>query len=283
MIPHPVPDGPECVLRLRNVKFTYESGIEALGGVNLSVDRGEYLAIVGGNGSGKTTLAKHMNGLLRPGSGEVLVLGAPASSRTVAELARVVGYVFQNPDHQLFCGTVQEEVAFGPSNLGLEPVEVRTRTEHAIDIMGLSHVKGRSPLSLSLGLRRRVSIASVIAMRPQVLVLDEPTTGLDAGEAKDLMSIVRVLNEEGSTIVLITHEMKLVAEHANRVVVMAGGRIVLDADTRGAFSDPTLLRSSKLLPPPVTLLAHKLAPMGVSKDVLTPEELVFELTRGGVG
>ena len=283
MIPHPVPGGPESVLRLRNVKFTYESGIEALGGVNLSVDKGEYLAIVGGNGSGKTTLAKHMNGLLRPSSGDILVLGAPASSRTVAELARVVGYVFQNPDHQLFCGTVQEEVAFGPSNLGLGPTEVQARADHAIDIMGLSHVKGRSPLSLSLGLRRRVSIASVIAMRPQVLVLDEPTTGLDAGEASDLMSIVRLLNEEGSTIVLITHEMKLVAEHANRVVVMAGGRIVLDADARGAFSDPGLLRSSKLLPPPVTLLAHKLAPIGVSKDVLTPEELVFELTRGGVG
>lgn len=283
MIPRPVPDGPDCVLRLRNVKFTYESGIEALGGVNLSFDRGEYLAIVGGNGSGKTTLAKHMNGLLRPSAGEVEVMGAPASSRTVAELSRVVGYAFQNPDHQLFCSTVREEVAFGLSNLGLDPGEVRRRADHAIDVMGLSHVRERPPLALPLGLRRRVSIASVIAMTPQVLVLDEPTTGLDARESNDLMSIIRVLNEEGSAIVLITHEMKLVAEHANRVVIMANGRVVLDSDARGAFSDLALLRSSKLMPPPVTLLAHKLAPIGVSNDVLTPEELAFELTRGGDG
>ena len=283
MIPRPVPGGPECVLLLRNVKFTYESGVEALGGVNLSVDKGEYLAIVGGNGSGKTTLAKHMNGLLRPDSGEVLVLGSPSVARTVAEIARVVGYVFQNPDHQLFCGTVRGEVAFGPSNLGLDEGEVRSRVGHATEVMGLSEVMDRPPLSLSLGLRRRVSIASVIATSPQVLVLDEPTTGLDAREAGELLSIVRSLNDEGTTIILITHEMKLVAEHANRVVVMSGGRIVLDSDTRGAFSDLGLLRSSKLLPPPVTHLAHKLAPMGVSKDVLTPEELVFELTRGGDG
>lgn len=283
MIPLPVPEGPECVLLLRNVKFTYDAGVEALGGVNLTVDKGEYLAVVGGNGSGKTTMAKHMNGLLRPSSGEVLVLGTPTSARTVAEVARVVGYVFQNPDHQLFCGTVQEEVAFGPSNLGLGGGEVRSRADHAIDVMGLSHVRDRPPLSLALGLRRRVSIASVIAMGPQVLVLDEPTTGLDSREANELMSTVRMLNEAGTTIVLITHEMKLVAEHANRVVVMAGGRIVLDSDTRGAFSDLGLLRSSKLLPPPVTSLAHRLAHVGVSKDVLTPEELVFELTRGGDG
>jgi energy-coupling factor transport system ATP-binding protein len=269
------------VVRLRNVKFTYESGVEALGGVNLSIDKGEYVAVVGGNGSGKTTLAKHMNGLLRPSSGEVFVMGAPASSRTVAELSRAVGYVFQNPDHQLFCGTVREEVAFGPSNLGIEPGEVQRRADHAMDVMGLSHVRERPPLSLSLGLRRRVSIASTMAMSPQVLVLDEPTTGLDARESGDLLSIVRVLNEEGTTVVLITHEMKIVAEHANRVVVMAGGRVVLDSDARGAFSDLALLRSSKLLPPPVTLLAHRLAPMGVSKEVLTPEEIAFELTRGG--
>jgi energy-coupling factor transport system ATP-binding protein len=270
-------------VRLQNVKFTYESGVEALGGVNLSIDKGEYLAVVGGNGSGKTTLAKHMNGLLRPSSGEVFVMGVRAASRTVAELSRAVGYVFQNPDHQLFCGTVQEEIAFGPANLGLEPGEVQRRADHAVDVMGLSHVRGRPPLSLSLGLRRRVSIASTIAMSPQVLVLDEPTTGLDAREAGDLMSTVRLLNEEGTTIVLITHEMKLVAEHANRVVVMAGGRVVLDSDARGAFSDLSLLRSSKLLPPPVTLLAHRLATVGVSKDVLTPEELAFELARGGEG
>jgi len=280
MIPRPDAGVEDAVLFLRDVKFTYESGVDALRGVTLAVDKGEYLAIVGGNGSGKTTLAKHMNGLLRPTGGQVLVNGAQSSTRTVAELARVVGYAFQNPDHQLFCRTTQDEVSFGPTNTGLDEQEVRRRTDRAIELMGLSEVRTRPPLSLTLGFRRKISIASVIAMEPQVLILDEPTTGLDAREADELMAIVQRLNDEGRTVVLITHEMKLVAEHANRVVVMADGRVVLDSDARGAFSDLELLRHSKLLPPPVTQLAHKLAQIGVSRDALTPQELVFELMRG---
>jgi energy-coupling factor transport system ATP-binding protein len=268
------------VLRLRDVKFTYDVGVVALKGVTLAVDKGEYLAVVGGNGSGKTTLAKHLNGLLRPTSGEVLVMGSETSSKTVAELARIVGYAFQNPDHQLFCKTVQDEVSFGPANTGLAEQEVRRRADRAIAIMGLSGIRDLPPLSLTLGFRRKVSIASVIAMESQVLVLDEPTTGLDAREADELMVIIRRLNDEGTTIVLITHEMKLVAENANRVLVMADGRIVLDADTRRAFSDREVLRRSRLLPPPVTQLAHRLSQIGVSKDILTPQELVFEITRG---
>ena len=280
MIPLPERDGNHQVLFLRNVKFTYESGVDALKGVTLEVDSGEYIAIVGENGSGKTTLAKHMNGLLRPSVGQVVVSGGDSSTMTPAQIARVVGYAFQNPDHQLFCGTVQEEVSFGPGNMGLPADEVKRRADSAIEVMGLSEVRDKPPLSLPLGLRRRVSIASVIAMDPKVFVFDEPTTGLDANEADELMAIIRNLNGEGKAVVLITHEMKLVAEHANRVVVMAEGRIVLDSDTRGAFSDIELLRRSKLLPPPVTQLAHKLSQMGVSRDILTPQELVFELTRG---
>ncbi len=283
MIPRPEHEGKDQVVFLRHVKFTYESGVDALKGVTLEVDRGEYVAVVGGNGSGKTTLAKHMNGLLRPTSGQVFVSGADSSTMTSAEMSRVVGYAFQNPDHQLFCGTVQEEVSFGPSNLGLSDEEVKKHAYHAIDVMGLADVRDKPPLSLPLGLRRRVSIASVIAMDSQVLVFDEPTTGLDARESDELMAIIRKLNGEGRTIVLITHEMKLVAEHANRVVIMADGRIVLDSQTREAFSDIELLRRSNLLPPPVTQLAHRLAQIGVSRDILTPQELVFELTRGDEG
>lgn len=280
MIPRPDGNPEDRMVYLRDVKFTYESGIEALRGITLGIDRGEYLAVVGGNGSGKTTLAKHLNGLLRPTGGQILVMGARSSTRTTAELARVVGYVFQNPDHQLFCRTVEDEVSFGPTNMGVDAQEVRRRTEHALEVMGLSGLRDRPPLSLTLGYRRKVSIASVLAMDPPVLVLDEPTTGLDAREADDLMSIIRRLNDDGKTVVLITHEMKLVAENANRVVIMSEGRIVLDSDMRGAFSDLDLLRQSKLLPPPVTLLAHRLNEIGISKDILTPEELVFELTRG---
>lgn len=281
MIPLPSDDGSEQAVFMRNVKYTYESGIEALRGVTLTIDKGEYLAIVGGNGSGKTTLAKHLNGLLRPTSGQVLISGSSAADMSISELAKVVGYAFQNPDHQLFSSTVEDEVAFGPANLGLSPQEVKARMDEAIRLMGLNQVRAKPPLSLSLGLRRRVSIASVISMRPSVLILDEPTTGLDALEAEALMACIRRMNGEGMTIVLITHEMKLVAQHANRVIVMDGGRITLDSGTRGAFSDSSLLRRCRLLPPPVTGLAHRLMAEGVSKDVFTPEELAFELLRGG--
>lgn len=281
MIPRPSGGHEGQMVLLKNVKFEYESGVVALKGVSLAIDRGEYVAVVGGNGSGKTTLAKHMNGLLRPTSGEVVIMGSSAADRTISEIARVVGYVFQNPDHQLFCATVTEEVAFGPANMGLPSQEVSARVDSALKTLGILDVKDRSPFSLTLGLRRKVSIASVLAMGPQVLVLDEPTTGLDSREARELMVCIRRLNDDGTTIVLITHDMKLVAEHTNRVVVMSEGRVLLDSNTRGAFSDMELLRQSKLLPPPVTKLAHRLSSLGVSKDVFTAEEMAFELVRGG--
>jgi len=258
----------------RDIKYAYEGGIEALKGVNLRIKRGEFIAIVGGNGSGKTTLAKNLNGLLRPTSGAVDVAGMPAAKMTVAELARFVGYAFQNPDHQLFSGTVDEEVRFGPKNLGMIESEVAKQAEHAIALMGLQGFRSAQPLSLTLGIRRKVSIASVIAMDPQVILLDEPTTGLDAGETTDLFGCIRALNEEGHTLILITHDMRLVAEHAKRVLVMAGGRIVLDSDPAGVFSDLEILKSSKLEPPPVTLLAHRLAESRIPKDTATPEQLV---------
>lgn len=281
MIPRPISGHEGQMVSFRNVKFTYESGVAALKGVNLSINRGEYMAVVGGNGSGKTTLAKQMNGLLRPTSGEVTVLGVQTSMRTISEMARVVGYVFQNPDHQLFCSAVEDEVAFGPTNMGLPESEVKARVDSAIEALGIDGLRGKPPFSLTLGCRRRISIASILAMGPQVLVLDEPTTGLDLRETDELMACIRRLNDDGTTIVLITHDMKLVAEHTNRVVIMSEGRVLLDSDTRGAFSDLGLLRQSKLLPPPVTLLAHRLSQLGVPKNVFTPEEMVFELLRGG--
>lgn len=279
----PRPPSERPIISVRNLKHTFEGGVQALKGVSLDIGRGEFLAIVGGNGSGKTTLAKTFNGLIRPTSGRVLIDGKDAAQLTVPELARVVGYAFQNPDHQLFCPSVEEEVRFGPTNLGYPPEIVRRNAERAIDAMGLEGLRGVPPLSLRLGERRRVSIASVIAMDPQVLLLDEPTTGLDAGETEELMAKLRVLNAEGKTVVLITHDMKLVAEHARRVVVLSQGRVLLDSDPRGAFSDLDVLRESNLQPPAITQLAHRLAERGVPRDILSPEELVFHLMNlGGV-
>jgi len=255
------------------VKYVYEGGVEAIGGVNLRVRRGEYIAIVGGNGSGKTTLAKNLNGLLRPSSGRIAVGGQDSSRLTVAELAKSVGYAFQNPDHQLFSGSVEEEVRFGPRNLGYQESEVTRMSEHAIEVMNLQSVRDLPPLTLSLSYRRRVSIASVISMDPQVIILDEPTTGLDARDIDSLMGIVDVLNREGHTLILITHDMRLVAKHAKRVVVMAAGRVLLDSDPRGSFADLDLIRQSSLVPPPVTLLAHRLSKFGIAADIFSPEDL----------
>ena len=271
------------IISVHSLRFTYEGGVEALRDINLDVRNGEYIAIVGGNGSGKTTLAKNINGLLRPTSGEVIVGGRPASGRTVADLARIVGYAFQNPDHQLFCPTVEEEVRFGPDNLGCSEDEVVKKVQRAIEAMNLESHRKTPPLSLRLGERRRVSIASVIAMDPAVFILDEPTTGLDAEESGELLAKLRRLNEEGKTIILITHDMRLVAEHAKRVVVMSQGRVLLDSDPRGAFSDPEILRQSNLEPPPVALLAHRLSELGIPKDVISPEELVFQIMRARGG
>jgi len=273
------------IISVRNLKYTYEGGVEALRCINLDVRQGESLAIVGGNGSGKTTLAKNFNGLLRPTSGSVTVAGRPAAAQTVAELAKVVGYAFQNPDHQLFCSSVEEEIRFGPRNLGYPDDEVASKAEHAMDIMDLQRLRSRPPLSLRLGDRRRISIASVIAMDPRVLILDEPTTGLDASETKALMSIIQKLNDAGRTIILITHDMRIVSEYSDRVVVMAEGIVLLDSDVSGAFSDLALLRRGNLEPPPVTQLAHRLSGLGVPRDVISPQELVLRLSmlRGGDG
>lgn len=281
MIPRvPMSADQDKIISVHELKFVYDGSVRALAGINLDVRRGDYLAIVGGNGSGKTTLAKSMNGLLRPTSGSVVVNGVSTSEQTVAELAKVIGYAFQNPDHQLFCSSVAEEVRFGPLNLGYPEAEVAKKTELSIEAMGLSSVKDLPPFSLTLGERRRVSIASVMAMDPQVFILDEPTTGLDARETDALMDSIDRLNIDGHTVVLITHDMKLVAKHAKRVVVMSEGRIVLDSDPGGVFADLELLLRSKLVPPPVAQLAHRLSSLGVPREVLSPEELVFHLMSG---
>ena len=284
MIPsaHGIPQE-EKIISTRNLKFTYEGGVQALQGLNLDIRSGDYVAIVGGNGSGKTTLAKALNGLLKPTSGTVMVNGMPTSELKVAEIAKVVGYAFQNPDHQLFCSSVEDEVRFGPLNLGYPEQEVRQKVERAIEAMNLGQLRALAPLSLRLGEGRGVSIASVIARDPQVLILDEPTTGLDAGESLELMNSLKRLNAEGKTIILITHDMKVVAEHARRVIVMANGRMILDSDSRGVFSDLAILGESNLEPPPVVRLAHRLAKHGIPHDVMSVEELVFQLLRSRGG
>ncbi len=269
-------------ISLEDVRFSYEGGFEALKGVSLRVAWGENVAVVGGNGSGKTTLAKHLNGLLKPSSGKVLIGGKDSRSMSVATLARTVGYVFQNPDYQLFCTSVEEEVRFGPKNMGLGRDDETTLAERALKMMGVGHLRGRSPVSLSLGNRRKVAIASVLATSPRVLVLDEPTTGLDSVESAQLMASLAVLRSEGTTLVLITHDMRLVAQHMDRVVVMSEGCVALDTCVDEAFSDPDRLTRCKLIAPPITVLAQRLQARGILQEgAATPIQLVELVARAG--
>jgi energy-coupling factor transport system ATP-binding protein len=260
----------EIALRAEALHYHYGGAIPALNGADVAVREGAFLAIVGQNGSGKTTLVKHFNGLLRPTSGRAWVYGRDTASATVGELARTVGYVFQNPDHQIFCATTREEIAFGPRNLGLSRQEVATRTEEALDAFNLQSYADLPPAVLGFGLRRMVSTAAVIAMRPRVLILDEPTAGLDWRSAHELLDRVARLNAEGHTILLVTHDMQLVAEYCPETLVMHEGCALAHGATRSVMGQNDLLQRAQIAPPQVTQLARRLGDRGLP-DCLTVE------------
>lgn len=238
----------------------------ALDGVHLTLRQGEFVALIGQNGSGKTTLAKALSGLLRPAAGRISVAGAPIASLSARALAQQVGYVFQNPDHQLFSPTVRQEVAFGPRNFGLRRAETDARVAEALRAVRLTHRIDDDPFLLTKGERQRLAVASVLAMRPRVLVLDEPTTGLDHEQQRDMLDTLVRLNRSGHTVVVVTHNMQLSAEFASRVLVMADGRIVLDGSPLDVFSQPDLLAAADVTPPPLIRLADRL---GVAAHTVT--------------
>lgn len=242
------------MITVEDVHFSY-GGREVLRGVSLTLGQ-EILALVGPNGSGKTTLAKHLNGLLKPTRGRVLVDGMDTREHTVAELSRKVGYVFQNPEHMFFEETVFKEVAFGPKNLGLSEEEVEERVREALRAVGLEGFEERTPYSLSGGEKQRLAIACVLAMRPKYLVLDEPTTGLDWKAERSVVEVIKSLRERGHGILLITHDMDLVLELADRVVLLQGGRKVFDGPVEDFFA--LNLEEYGLEKPEVLLLAERL-------------------------
>lgn len=261
------------IIQVKDLHHRYPNGFHALRGVSVSVAPGEFIAIIGQNGSGKTTFVKHLNGLLRATLGTVAVKGRSVGRRPVSEMARVVGYCFQNPDHQIFCDSVYKEVAFGPQNLKLAQAEIDERVEQALGAVGLLQVKDRMPKELSKGQRQRVAVASVLSMRPEVLVIDEPTTGQDYRDGIEMLNLVQRLNEAGHTILFITHDMPMVARFARRVLVFRDGQILLDGTTRQVFGQPDLLRTTFLAPPPITSLAHEF-PGLFPETVLSVGEMV---------
>ena len=236
------------------------SGVRALDGVDLSIAPGERVALVGQNGSGKTTLVRHLNGLLRPTSGAVTVDGTDASRLTVAQLASRVGLVFQDPDRQIFAGTVQAEVEFGPRNLGRSGAELRDAVRGALSATGLDGDEVTNPYDLGQSRRKLLALASVLAMHTPVLVLDEPTTGQDARGVEVVRSVVDAVSSGGRTVIAISHDMRFVTESFERVVVMRDGRVILDGPPDQIFAANAWpeLRSTFLEPPLAALVGDRL-------------------------
>jgi energy-coupling factor transport system ATP-binding protein len=248
VLPAPLVDAPapsqptgEPVIELRDLVHTYPGGHRGLAGVSLSIDRGEYVALVGRNGAGKTTLAKHLNRILKPSAGQVIVNGVDAATLQSWELAKHVGYVFQNPDHQIFSSTVREEIAYGLKMAGMSADEIEQRTTDVLAFTGLSGVRDEHPFSLGKGERQRIAVASILALRPAILVVDEPTTGQDWAGVQAMMTLIDQLNAEGTTIVMVTHDIDVVAHHARRVIVMNDGLVAADGATAEVLAQAEVL------------------------------------------
>jgi energy-coupling factor transport system ATP-binding protein len=230
----------------------------ALRGIGAEIIEGEWLAIVGVNGSGKSTLVKHLNGLLRPTRGKVRVGGKDTNAAEVGELARTVSYLPQNPDHLIFSSTVRQEVAFGPRQQGLRQARLDERVGEALTALDLTVYAEHPPAVLGYGLRRKVALASVLAMRTPVLALDEPTVGLDRASIERLLDVVAARHQVGTTVIMVTHDLRWVARYAQRVLVLYRGEIALHGPTEAVLSDREALRAVDLEPLPVTELAYAL-------------------------
>jgi len=265
----------EFAVQIEGLRYVYQpQGIVALDGIDLAVQRGEFVGIIGENGAGKTTLLKNMVGLLRPTSGKVWIDGLDASQQAVSNLATHVGFVLQNPDRQLFAQTVEEEIAFGPRNLKLDKQEIRGRVEDAIAATGLEAFRSEFPPALPKGERAKVVIASVLAMRPETVILDEPTTGQDYKGCHQIMQIAYQLHRAGHTVLVVTHDMALIAEYAQRTVVLHEGRVLLDDTTAAVFAQPGLLQRTHVTPPQITRLAQALPrKLALPPTTLTVAEL----------
>jgi energy-coupling factor transport system ATP-binding protein len=261
-------------IEIKNLRHTFEDGKVGLDGINLVIPEGDFVALIGHNGAGKTTLINHLIGFLKPDSGTIFIDGNDISGMRVATLAQSVGYLFQNPDNQIFTDSVIRELEFGLENIKLSDTAIEERVNHAISMMELGEFRDRHPHSLSRGQRQRLAVASILAMEPDIIVLDEPTTGQDWGHVNKFLQQIRHLNELGKTIILVTHDMNLVAEYARRTVVMDNGKIVLDGDTRHVFSEQEILEKTGITLPVITRLSPDLLKEGINiPPLLTVQEL----------
>lgn len=270
----------ENIIKIDNLYFQYPHGEDeepklAIKGVSLEIEEGSFTAIIGQNGSGKSTLAKNLNGLLLPSKGAVYVSGMDTRDEDkIWDIRQTAGMVFQNPDNQLVSAIVEDDVAFGPENIGIDPVEIRARVDEALDVVKMGKYKRKAPHLLSGGQKQRIAIAGVVAIRPRCIIFDEPTAMLDPRGRKDIMDIIEKLYREGITVILITHFMDE-AVKADRVVIMNKGEILLDGTPEHVFSQDELIRSARLDVPMAAEIAIYLRENGIDvpPEVVTAERL----------
>jgi energy-coupling factor transport system ATP-binding protein len=261
-------------IEITDLYFTYPTGVEALQGISLTIDSGEQVAIVGQNGAGKTTLVKHFNGLLLPTRGQVLIGDWNTKEHSVAKLAHRVGYVFQNPDEQLFSRNVGTEVAFGPRNLGYEEEKIQGLVRDALEMTELADKTETNPYDLSATWRKMVALASVIAMDTDIIIFDEPTTGQDAVNIARIASVIKTLRERGRTVITITHDIDFCAENFERVIALSQGQILLDGPARDVLGQEDVLATTYVDPPQLTRLGKRL---GLKETVRNQEEFLNAL------
>ena len=261
------------IIQIKDLTYSYNGIEKALDKVNLNIHKGDFLALIGQNGSGKTTLVRHLIGLLLPSEGKVIINGKDARNETVGYLARSVGYVFQNPDHQLFTTSVRKELAYGPTNLGIEAGEIEKRVVATAEALGLTEHLEIDPYKLSRGERQRVAIGSILTMGPEILVLDEPTTGLFTEESRETLKYIKNLNKNNLlTVIMISHDMRLVSEYCTRAIVLSNGRVIEDNAIEIVFHDATALHQAALYPPQITQFVSNILPE-VDWAVLDSKEL----------
>ena len=260
------------VLELKDVCFSYNSTAN-VHNLNVKIEKGDFIAIIGSNGAGKSTFSKLCNGLLQPSSGDVFVLGENTRRQKVSALAKHIGFLFQNPDRQICCNTVEEEIAFSLKNNGLSDAEIKARVEATIQEFGFDPKV--EPFNMSRGQRQRLCLACLIALNPEILILDEPTTGLDYRECMEIMSRIQQLNENGTTVIMVCHDMEVVLDFAKSLIVMNKGEILAQGETRAILSDNELLGRARLLQPQIAATCSLLG--DEYKGIFTVEEMISKM------
>ncbi|MCS7125385.1 MAG: energy-coupling factor ABC transporter ATP-binding protein [Aigarchaeota archaeon] len=262
-----------------NVEYTYPNGFKALSSINLEIKDGELVALMGENGAGKTTLLKHLNGLLKPSSGRVIVNGVDTRHATVASLSRDVGIVFQNAEDMFFSPTVWEEISFALHNFGYQEEVIKKRVGWALKFMELEDYRDKSPFLLSGGEKKRLALAIVLAWSPKIVALDEPTVGQDVLQKEKMIQIIRQANQQGKTIIISSHDVEFIADLQPRIILMSKGKIIKDGYAEEVLTDLSLLKECRLIPPQMVSLTYELGFLGIKPHLGQPEDIALEIIR----